>query len=113
MRQHGSVRSARLQGVARLRLPQLRRCSNPHLCPHLALLEHTRAVQDRDKPTDSLLHLAAPFSAPRDSPAAMSRFVRSSSYRHTFGTPAKPENRYDNIKISGTYCYARGARAGG
>ncbi|GAA5998293.1 uncharacterized protein JCM10292_001103 [Rhodotorula paludigena] len=30
----------------------------------------------------------------------MSRFVRSSSYRHTFGTPAKPENRYDNIKIS-------------
>lgn len=43
----------------------------------------------------------------------MSRFVRSSSYRHTFGTPAKPENRYDNVKISGTYCYARGARAGG
>ncbi|GAA5910259.1 hypothetical protein JCM8208_003485 [Rhodotorula glutinis] len=30
----------------------------------------------------------------------MSRFVRPSSFRHTYGTPAKPENRYDNIKIS-------------
>ncbi|BGP38477.1 Coronin-like protein crn1 [Rhodotorula kratochvilovae] len=30
----------------------------------------------------------------------MSRFVRQSSFRHTYGTPAKPENRYDNIKIS-------------
>lgn len=67
------------------------------------------------------------------SPGVMSRFVRPSSFRHTFGyaflpspspssadpppplprhlarshaqanhsTPAKPENRYDNIKISG------------
>ncbi|GAA5923519.1 hypothetical protein JCM1841_002971 [Sporobolomyces salmonicolor] len=30
----------------------------------------------------------------------MSRFVRPSSYRHTFGTPAKREDCYDNIKIS-------------
>lgn len=30
----------------------------------------------------------------------MSRFVRSSLFRHTYGSPAKPENRYDNIKIS-------------
>ncbi|GAA5823093.1 hypothetical protein JCM3770_007094 [Rhodotorula araucariae] len=30
----------------------------------------------------------------------MSRFVRQSSFRHTYGTAAKPENRYDNIKIS-------------
>ncbi|TKA57523.1 hypothetical protein B0A53_00755 [Rhodotorula sp. CCFEE 5036] len=29
-----------------------------------------------------------------------SRFVRASAYRHTYGAPAKPENRYDNIKIS-------------
>lgn len=32
-----------------------------------------------------------------------SRFVRASAYRHTYGAPAKPENRYDNIKISGPY----------
>lgn len=30
----------------------------------------------------------------------MSRFVRQSSYRHVYGTPAKKENVYDNIKIS-------------
>ncbi|GAA5976809.1 hypothetical protein JCM10908_005638 [Rhodotorula pacifica] len=29
-----------------------------------------------------------------------SRFVRASAYRHTYGAPAKPENRYDNLKIS-------------
>lgn len=29
----------------------------------------------------------------------MSRFVRQSSYRHTFGTPKK--EKYENIKISG------------
>lgn len=32
-----------------------------------------------------------------------SRFVRASAYRHTYGAPAKPENRYDNIKISGPF----------
>lgn len=30
----------------------------------------------------------------------MSRFVRQSAYRHTYGTPAKREDAYDNIKIS-------------
>ncbi|GAA6028103.1 hypothetical protein JCM8097_001872 [Rhodosporidiobolus ruineniae] len=30
----------------------------------------------------------------------MSRFVRASSYRHTFGTPAKREDCYENIKLS-------------
>ncbi|GAA5898134.1 uncharacterized protein JCM6883_000934 [Sporobolomyces salmoneus] len=30
----------------------------------------------------------------------MSRFVRQSAYRHTFGTPAKREDCYDNVKIS-------------
>ncbi|GAA5996308.1 hypothetical protein JCM5350_006508 [Sporobolomyces pararoseus] len=30
----------------------------------------------------------------------MSRFVRQSAYRHTYGTPAKREDCYDNVKIS-------------
>lgn len=30
----------------------------------------------------------------------MSKFVRSSKYRHAFGTPAKPEECYSNIKLT-------------
>src|SRR6185437_5066020 len=29
-----------------------------------------------------------------------SRFVRSSKFRHVFGTPAKKECSYDNLKVS-------------
>jgi WD40 repeat protein len=30
----------------------------------------------------------------------MSKFVRSSKYRHVFGTPNKKENSYDNVKVT-------------
>jgi WD40 repeat protein len=30
----------------------------------------------------------------------MSKFVRSSKYRHVFGTPTKKENSYDNVKVT-------------
>lgn len=30
----------------------------------------------------------------------MSKFVRSSKYRHVFGTPNKKENTYDNVKVT-------------
>ena len=33
-------------------------------------------------------------------PAEMSRFVRSSKYRHVFGTPNKRDQCYDNIRIT-------------
>lgn len=30
----------------------------------------------------------------------MSRFVRASKYRHTFGQPARKEHGYDNVKVT-------------